>query len=91
MRLCVLLLALSVCVTLQVRAHEEDEDDDVHVEDNLVDEELLDGDGDVDLEEEEEKPTPTPAAPTVRLTTPSIQSLLRTCTIEIGSILEILK
>ncbi|XP_060740470.1 calnexin [Tachysurus vachellii] len=69
-RLCVLLLALSVCVTLQVRAHEEDEDDDVHVEDNLVDEELLDGDGDVEIEEEEEKPTPTPAAPTVTYKAP---------------------
>lgn len=73
MRLCVLLLALSVCVTLQVRAQEdEEEDEDVHVEDNLGDEDLLDGDGELDLEPEEDKPTPTPAAPTVRPTTSSL-------------------
>uniref|UniRef100_W5L715 Calnexin n=1 Tax=Astyanax mexicanus TaxID=7994 RepID=W5L715_ASTMX len=64
-QLCVLLLALGLCVTLHVRAQE----DDVDVEDdlgNLEDEELLDGGM-----EEEEKSAPAPAsAPTVTYKAP---------------------
>ncbi|XP_017538880.1 calnexin [Pygocentrus nattereri] len=66
-QLCVLLLALGLCVTLQVSAQEEDVD--VDVEDDvgdLGDDELLDGEA-----EEEEKPAPAPAAaPTVTYKAP---------------------
>lgn len=65
MRVCALLLALGLCVALQVHAHD---DDDAHVEDDLeqlADEELLDGD-DEEFEPEAEKKVVVAAAPKVR-------------------------